>query len=96
MRPESATELEKLKQLLTENPKMAIEIGGHTDNVGGPEANITLSENRAFAVYDYLVKNGIASDRLTYKGYGETKPIDANATDEGRQNNRRTEFIIKQ
>ena len=96
LRPESSTELDRLKMLLTDNPKMAIEISGHTDNTGGLEANISLSENRAFAVYDYLVKNGIASNRLTYKGYGETKPIDVNTTEAGRQNNRRTEFVIKQ
>jgi outer membrane protein OmpA-like peptidoglycan-associated protein len=94
LKPESRSELEKLAALLKKNPKLQIEISGHTDNVGTAEYNQKLSENRAKAVYDYLVSNGITSTRLTYAGYGLTRPIDTNDTDSGRANNRRTEFSI--
>ena len=73
---------------------MKIEIGGHTDNKGTSEYNKSLSHNRAKAVYEYLIEKGIAANRLSYKGYGESKPIDTNETDEGRANNRRTEFKV--
>ncbi len=94
LRSESFTELEKLKQLLLENPSMAIEIYGHTDNVGSDQANQILSENRAHAVYDYLIGHGIEKTRLAFKGFGETAPIDSNDSPDGRQLNRRTEFVI--
>lgn len=94
LRPESKTELERLIQLLNDIPTLKIEISGHTDSKGSDEYNITLSKNRAQAVVDYLIKAGISSSRLVSAGYGETKPIDTNDTDEGRQNNRRTEFEI--
>ncbi|HTX87427.1 MAG TPA: OmpA family protein [Bacteroidales bacterium] len=94
LKPESVVELKKLIDLLRKNPSLHIEISGHTDNVGTPEYNMTLSGNRAKAVYDYLVNNGIAKDRLTYAGYGLTRPIDTNDTEEGRANNRRTEFKV--
>ena len=67
-------ELEKLVQLLKENPTLKIEISGHTDNVGKPADNLCLVNNRAKAVVNYLVSKDIASTRLTAKGYGETKP----------------------
>ena len=73
---------------------MKIQINGHTDNVGSDSANLTLSENRAKAVFDYLVEAGIAPTRLSTRGYGETQAIDTNDTPEGRANNRRTEFVI--
>jgi outer membrane protein OmpA-like peptidoglycan-associated protein len=73
---------------------MKVSINGHTDNVSGAEFNQTLSENRAKAVYDYLVSKGVDSSRLTYKGYGLTKPLASNDTEEGRAKNRRTEFVI--
>jgi outer membrane protein OmpA-like peptidoglycan-associated protein len=94
LKPESDAELEKLITLLKKNPKMKIEINGHTDNVGADAYNQVLSENRSKAVYEYLVKLGIAKDRLSYKGYGETKPIDTNDTEAGKANNRRTEFKV--
>ncbi len=90
----SSNELMKLYQLLQETPKMNIEIRGHTDNVGSDADNMKLSHARSKAVYDYLIGKGISSIRLKYKGYGETQPIDTNDTSDGRQNNRRTEFII--
>jgi outer membrane protein OmpA-like peptidoglycan-associated protein len=83
-----------LVALLKGNPEKKIEIGGHTDNVGSDEANLTLSNNRAQSVVDYLIKKGIATTRLTAKGYGETLPIATNDTDAGRAKNRRTEFKV--
>lgn len=94
LKKESYAELGNLIQLLNTNPKMKIEISGHTDNQGSKSHNQVLSENRAKAVYDYLVAHGISASRLTYKGYGDTKPIDDNATEQGRANNRRTEVKI--
>lgn len=86
--------LDEFVKFLNENSTIKIEIQGHTDNIGTEEFNKTLSENRAKAVYDYLVENGIAANRLKYKGYGFSKPIADNSTEEGRARNRRTEFVI--
>ena len=88
----SLLELNRLKDLLVENPNLNIQINGHTDNVGSDNDNQTLSTNRAKAVYDFLIKNGITANRLRYKGFGESQPIATNDTEEGRQSNRRTEF----
>ncbi|MBE2287314.1 MAG: PD40 domain-containing protein [Prosthecobacter sp.] len=92
--PDSKAELNKLVALLSANPSMKIEIGGHTDNVGSKVHNQKLSENRAKAVYDYLLSKGIVAARLTYKGYGDNTPIADNATEAGRAQNRRTEFKV--
>jgi outer membrane protein OmpA-like peptidoglycan-associated protein len=92
--PASVSELTRLKLLLEENPAMNIEIRGHTDNVGNDADNQSLSERRAQAVVRFLIENGIASNRLTSKGFGETQPIATNDTPEGRAQNRRTEFVI--
>ncbi|MFQ5335436.1 MAG: OmpA family protein, partial [Flavobacteriales bacterium] len=94
LRPESTAELEKLLSFLRGNPNIKIEISGHTDDVGSRSSNQVLSENRARAVYDYLVQRGIAGERLTYAGYADTLPIDSNDNPEGRAANRRTEFKI--
>jgi outer membrane protein OmpA-like peptidoglycan-associated protein len=94
LRPESKAELNKLVTWLKTNPNVKIELQGHTDNVGDKKSNMTLSNNRAKAVYDYLVANGIEASRLTYKGYGDTKPKVPNDTPEHRQMNRRTEYMI--
>ena len=94
IKPESKAELQKLIDFLTLNPTVHIEISGHTDNVGNAQSNQTLSENRAKAVYQYLISNGVQGDRLVYKGYGETQPIAANDNDDDRSKNRRTEFKI--
>jgi outer membrane protein OmpA-like peptidoglycan-associated protein/tetratricopeptide (TPR) repeat protein len=91
----STIELNLLIDLLNENESLTIEIAGHTDNVGDAKLNQKLSENRAKAVYIYLIANGIAQKRLTYKGYGPTEPKATNETEEGKQQNRRTEFTIK-
>ncbi|HEY8401976.1 MAG TPA: OmpA family protein [Cytophagaceae bacterium] len=94
LRPESTTELDKLVKLLNNNATLRIEISGHTDNIGDPNANQLLSERRAQAVVNYLTSKGISKQRLTAKGYGSNKPIADNGTAEGRQKNRRTEFKI--
>lgn len=91
---ESYGELDKLLQVLKSNSKMKIEISGHTDAVGADADNLILSNNRANAVMNYLLGKGIAKDRLSAKGYGETKFIATNDTDEGKQLNRRVEFVI--
>lgn len=96
LKAESMVELNRLVDLLSANPDKKIEIGGHTDNVGSDEANLTLSQNRAKSVVDYLVKKGIDPARLSSKGYGETAPVATNDTEEGRAKNRRTEFKIVQ
>jgi len=96
LKPSSQIELNKLVQLLGGNPGIRIEIAGHTDNVGEYEYNIELSRNRSESVYNYLVAQGVDPARMTYKGYGETRPVDTNDTEEGRANNRRTEFEVIQ
>ena len=94
LKNESKVELDKLVAFLNKNEKLVIEIGGHTDNAGNATLNATLSKNRANSVKDYLVKNGISTERLQTKGYGAAEPIADNSTVEGRAKNRRTEFKI--
>jgi outer membrane protein OmpA-like peptidoglycan-associated protein len=94
--PESRTELQELILFLRENPTIAIEIGGHTDNIGDIQSNLMLSTDRAKIVYEYLLKNKIPLKNLSFKGYGEGQPIFDNNTEQGRKNNRRTEFKITQ
>lgn len=96
LKPESTAELEKLNEFMKSNPFIYIEIGGHTDNVGKREDNQVLSENRSKAVFDFLVSKGIEAMRMKYKGYADIVPIDTNDTAEGRANNRRTEFTVKE
>lgn len=91
---QSYNELQNLLTILQDHPKMRIEIRGHTDGRGSEDYNQRLSENRAKAVVDYLVSKGIDSRRLQYKGFGKSKPIASNATEEGRARNRRVEFYI--
>ncbi|MDR2010584.1 MAG: OmpA family protein [Bacteroidales bacterium] len=92
--PESYTELNKIVEYMTTNPTMKIEIGGHTDNVGSKEYNKRLSQDRAKAVYDYLIRKEISKDRLSYQGYDFSVPVADNDTEEGRAQNRRTEFKV--
>lgn len=94
LKKESRTEMGKLISFLQKNPKMKIEISGHTDNIGSKLYNQQLSEKRANAVKEYLVQNGVSSDRLQSKGFGDAKPIADNSTEDGRTKNRRTEFSI--
>lgn len=92
--PESFTELEKVSTFIKENNIQLIEIGGHTDSEGSESYNQKLSEGRAKSVVDYLKINGIAAEKMRSVGYGESKPIDTNRTDEGRAVNRRVEFTL--
>lgn len=94
LKPESTIELDNIFQLMKENPTLKIQISGHTDNVGKAADNMTLSNNRAQAVVKYLVNKGIEQTRLTFKGYGATRPVADNATDEGKAKNRRTELQV--
>ncbi len=94
LRSESTNELQRLVKLMMDNASLKIEISGHTDSKGPADYNLRLSESRAKAVVDYMVKEGVNISRLTYKGYGETQPVATNETDAGRQLNRRTEFKI--
>jgi len=91
---QSFFELMRLITLLNTYPDMQIEVGGHTDSKGSDSYNQRLSESRAKAVADYLISKGISERRLQYRGYGKSKPIDTNETEEGRARNRRVEFII--
>lgn len=94
IRPDSYPELDAVVRILEKNPGLKLEIQGHTDNVGTEERNRRLSEKRAGAVMEYLLKKGISKDRLTSAGYGETKPAVSNATKEGRAINRRVELAV--
>ncbi|HWB28155.1 MAG TPA: OmpA family protein [Chitinophagaceae bacterium] len=94
LKPVSLTELDKLLELMTDNPTVHVQISGYTDNIGNDADNLTLSTNRAKAVAEYLMSKGIGADRLTWKGYGAAKPIADNSTEEGRAKNRRTAFTI--
>jgi outer membrane protein OmpA-like peptidoglycan-associated protein/tetratricopeptide (TPR) repeat protein len=94
LRPESMAELDNLVELLNENPTMTIQINGYTDNVGKPSDNLLLSNNRAKAVVTYIASKGISIKRLLSRGFGETRPIDDNNTEEGRAKNRRTELQV--
>jgi outer membrane protein OmpA-like peptidoglycan-associated protein len=91
---ESKSELQKLIDFLTLNTTVKVEIAGYTDDVGNEQFNLTLSENRAKAVYQYIVSHGVNASRLVFKGFGETEPIAPNTSDENRALNRRTEFMI--
>jgi len=94
LRPESYFELNKVYKLMIENPLMEIQIDGHTDNIGSTASNLILSEERAKAVKNYIIKKGIDKNRIISKGFGEEKPIDTNDTESGKQKNRRVEFTI--
>ncbi len=96
---ESKKELDRVAIVLQDNKGLSVELGSHTDSKGGDEANLTLSKNRAQAVYDYLVMRGVSKSRLTFKGYGETKLRNrckngVNCSDAEHQKNRRTEYRV--
>lgn len=94
LKPESMIELDKVVQLMKENPTVQIEISGYTDNVGKPADNLKLSVDRAKSVINYLLYKGIPANRLSSKGFGETKPVADNKTEDGRAKNRRTELKV--
>lgn len=81
-------------EFLSENPKVKVEIQGHTDNIGDDNSNLKLSQQRAKSVYDYVISQGVDASRISYKGYGESRPIADNKTESGRAKNRRTVFVI--
>lgn len=91
---DSYLELDRVKGILDSNPKMKIEISGHTDNIGSEQFNLTLSQKRADAVRAYLISKGISPDRIQAKGYGASRPIASNTTESGRAKNRRVEFTV--
>ena len=94
LRPESYIELDRVVTLLKENPAIEIEMSAHTDSRGSDDYNFKLSDNRARSVMDYILSKGIAPNRIISQGYGETKPVVPNDTDDNRQLNRRVEFKI--
>ncbi|OHD62734.1 MAG: hypothetical protein A2176_12950 [Spirochaetes bacterium RBG_13_51_14] len=91
---DSKYELNRIIKLMKENPSMKVEISGHTDNIGSDRFNQKLSMQRAESVVTYLANNGIVKERLVARGYGKTRPIATNKTDEGRQENRRVEIEV--
>lgn len=94
LRSSSFKELEELTDFLKRKANEKIEIAGHTDNIGNDKENLLLSQQRANAIKQYLVKKGVKPERLIAKGYGATQPVDDNNTEAGRQKNRRTEVRI--
>ena len=92
--PETKPELDRLVSMMKEYPEMTITISGHTDDRGTDNYNMILSNNRAKSVYDYIIASGISDTRLSYQGFGESKPVAPNTDDQGRQLNRRVEFMI--
>jgi outer membrane protein OmpA-like peptidoglycan-associated protein len=94
LKPRSRTELDRLVEFLRQNPTLRVEVAGHTDNVGTPAANLSLSQRRAQAVLAYLSAHGVPAARLRAHGYGETKPVAANDTEVHRAQNRRIELRI--
>lgn len=95
LKPASHTELAKLAALLAKNPTWTIELSGHTDNIGNKPSNIVLSENRAKAVQQYLIAQGISAARLSFRGFGSALPIASNETEAGRGKNRRVSFVLR-
>ncbi len=91
VKPESAKVLGEVAKLLQENPELKVRVEGHTDNVG--KGNLELSKKRAAAVKEWLVKNGVEAGRLSTDGFGDTKPVADNQSDEGRAKNRRVELV---
>jgi len=94
LKPESKAELNILVGFMNQHPGMQIEVSGHTDDVGTEESNQILSQNRAKSVYDYLISQGVVKTNITYIGYGEKQPVSDNTSEEGKAQNRRTEFKI--
>ena len=94
IKPVSFALLDDVARALTDNPKLKVEVQGHTDSVGNDDFNLKLSQSRAESVKKYLVGKGVTEDRMEPKGYGKTVPIADNRTAVGRGQNRRVEFVI--
>jgi len=95
IRDESKPVIEQIVQMMKSNPELKVGVEGHTDNVGSPASNKTLSEARAKSVVTAIVSQGISADRLSPAGFGQDKPIADNNTEEGRARNRRVELVKK-
>ena len=95
LRPESYPELNRIIKIIGQNKALEMQIAGHTDSVGTVEVNQQLSQDRALAVVNYLAAKGVPAERISAQGYGKTKPVATNKTEEGRQQNRRVEFLVK-
>jgi outer membrane protein OmpA-like peptidoglycan-associated protein len=95
IRSDSSKTLDDAAAALNVSPALRIEVAGHTDNVGTPEANLTLSQARAQAVMAALAQRGVKAERMTARGYGQTTPVADNRTEEGRGKNRRVELVKK-
>lgn len=93
IKAESEPQLQEILQLLKANPALRLSIDGHTDNAGNAAANLALSKRRAESVRGWLVAKGVAATRLTAQGFGDTKPVADNRTDDGRARNRRVELV---
>jgi OmpA-OmpF porin, OOP family len=91
---DSYTTLDKVAEIMVKYPDYYLIINGHTDNVGRAQANLMLSDQRAKACFNFLVSRGVARGRMLASGFGDTKPITSNRTEEGRALNRRVEFIV--
>jgi outer membrane protein OmpA-like peptidoglycan-associated protein len=94
IKPKSYPLMDQIAQTFLDNPNYIIEVQGHTDNVGKPESNLKLSQDRADAVRNYLINKGVEAERMTAIGYGQDQPIEPNTTKQGRQKNRRVQFKI--
>ena len=94
LRPAALAKLDHAAQLMNDNPDIKVSVEGHTDSVGSDAYNEELSKRRAKAVFDYLVRQGIDSSRLTPAGYGESRPAATNDTKEGRAQNRRVDLVV--
>jgi outer membrane protein OmpA-like peptidoglycan-associated protein len=94
LKPDAREKLAKVSGILLSYPGLNIQVGGYTDNVGGDAMNQELSENRAGAVRDYLVQQGVATNSVSAKGFGSTGPVASNESSAGRQQNRRVELLV--
>lgn len=94
LRPQLYPKLDSIVAFLKKDPSTRIEISGHTDNTGSEAHNLKLSENRADAVAEYIVDKGIATSRVTFNGFGSSRPVDSNDSEKGRRKNRRVEILI--
>ena len=94
LRPDARTILDNASEILRKYPDMKVEVAGHTDSKGSARYNLKLSDGRAAAVREYFIGKGVGAEQLSSKGYGEAEPIADNATDAGRERNRRVELRI--
>jgi len=94
LKPEGMAVLNGAAALLQQHERVVVEVAGHTDSVGSEDYNQKLSEERANSVRDYLTSKGVKASRLSVRGYGESRPVASNDTEEGRTENRRVELIV--